>query len=66
VSAAAQPLIRPAPTALEAAAIVAALERFARDTAPPPAPPATAGGWLRAARLEAVGRSGDSPAIWGE
>jgi hypothetical protein len=65
VSAGTQPLITPAPTALEAAAIVAALERFARDTAPPPARPAAAG-WLRAARLEAVGRSSDSPAIWGE
>ena len=41
----------------EAAAVVAAVEQFLRDTAPPPAPaddrPA---GWLRAARLEAVDR----------
>jgi len=43
----------------EAAAIVAAIERFVRDTAPAPSPappPAPAeSGWVRAARLEAVG-----------
>jgi hypothetical protein len=41
----------------EAAAVVAAVEQFLRDTTPPPAPvgerPA---GWVRAARLEAVDR----------
>ena len=41
----------------EAAAVVAAVEQFLRDTTPPAAPaddrPA---GWLRAARLEAVER----------
>ena len=47
----------PSASPQEAAAIVAALERFMRDTAPVPAPPspATCSGWLRAARLEAVG-----------
>jgi hypothetical protein len=41
----------------EAAAVVAALERFMRETAPPPAPPpARPSGWLEAARLEAVSR----------
>jgi hypothetical protein len=50
--------ITPAPTPAEAAAIVAALERFARDTAPSMLPSqGAAGGWLRAARLEAVGRA---------
>ena len=41
----------------EAAAVMAAVEQFMRDTAPPPAP-ADAGPspWLRAARLEAVDR----------
>jgi len=41
----------------EAAAVVAAVERFLRDTAPPPAPPAPPPNpWVRAARLEAVDR----------
>jgi hypothetical protein len=41
----------------EAAAVMAAVEQFLRDTAPPPAPPGPAiSGWLRAARLEAVDR----------
>jgi hypothetical protein len=50
---------RPAPSAspAQAAAIVAALERFMRDTAPPIAPPPQATDpWLRAAMLEAVTR----------
>jgi hypothetical protein len=35
---------------------MAAVEQFMRDTAPPPAPAAPAvSGWVRAARLEAVG-----------
>jgi hypothetical protein len=41
----------------EAAAVIAAIEQFLRDTAPPPAPPAEVENpWLRAARLEAVER----------
>ena len=41
----------------EAAAVIAAIEQFLRDTAPPPAPPAEAENpWVRAARLEAVER----------
>jgi hypothetical protein len=41
----------------EAAAIVAALERFMRDTAPPTAPPAKGiDPWLRAAMLEGTSR----------
>jgi hypothetical protein len=40
----------------EAAAVMAAVEQFLRDTTPPPAPPAPLSGWLEAARLEAVDR----------
>jgi len=41
----------------EAAAVIAAIEQFLRDTAPPPAPPAAVENpWLRASRLEAVER----------
>jgi hypothetical protein len=40
----------------EAAAVIAAVEQFLRDTAPPPAPEAPESPWLRAARLEAVDR----------
>lgn len=51
----------------EAAAVVAAIEQFLRDTAPSPAPPADRpGGWLRAARLEGVGREPDAPSPWGD
>ena len=52
--------ISPAATAEEAAAIVAAVHRFARATAPQPAPtPAPANPWHRAALLEGVTR--DAP-----
>ena len=41
----------------EAAAVIAAIEQFLRDTVPPPAPPAEAeNAWLRASRLEAIER----------
>jgi hypothetical protein len=51
----------------EAAAVVAAIEQFLRDTAPPPAPPpARPNPWVRAARLEAVGREPDEPSPWGD
>jgi hypothetical protein len=41
----------------EAAAVMAAVEQFLRDTAPPPAPADDGPSpWLRAARLEAVDR----------
>jgi hypothetical protein len=49
--------ITPAPGEQEAAAIIAAVERFRADTAPaaaPAEPPPS--GWLAAARLEAVSR----------
>jgi hypothetical protein len=51
----------------EAAAIVAALERFMRDTAPRLAPaPAAPDPWARAAILEAVGHEDDAPSPWGD
>jgi hypothetical protein len=41
----------------EAAAVIAAVERFLRDTAPPPAPPdPKPSPWVRAALLEGVNR----------
>jgi hypothetical protein len=50
-------LIAPPALPEEAAAIVAALERFMRDTAPPLAAPVEAvDPWLRAAMLEGVAR----------
>jgi hypothetical protein len=49
----------------EAAAIVAALARFARDTAPRLAPATTGSDpWARAAILEAVGHEPDAPSPW--
>jgi hypothetical protein len=57
------PLITPAPTPQEAAAIVAAIECFERDTAASArSPQQAAGGWLHAARAEAVGRAPGRPA----
>jgi hypothetical protein len=53
-------IVAPSASPEEAAAVVAAVERFLRDTAPPPAPPAPGRAgqsrWVRAARLEAVDR----------
>ena len=50
-------IVAPAASAEEAAAVVAALERFMRETAPTPAPlPPPVSGWVRAARAEAVER----------
>ena len=44
-------------SAEEAAAVIAAIEQFLRDTVPPPAPPAEVeNAWVRASRLEAVER----------
>jgi hypothetical protein len=41
----------------EAAAVIAAIEQFMRDTAPPPAPPPERPSpWIRAALLEGVDR----------
>ena len=50
-------IVAPAASPEEAAAVVAALERFMRETAPTPAPaPAPVSGWVQAARREAVER----------
>jgi hypothetical protein len=60
-------LIAPSASPAEAAAIVAALERFMRDTAPRIAPsPENVDPWLRAAMLEGVAREshGDEPDPW--
>jgi hypothetical protein len=50
-----------AATPEEAAAVVAAIEQFVRDTAPPAGAAAPEDGWLRAARLEAVGADPAAP-----
>ena len=60
-------LIAPSASPEEAAAVVAALERFMRATAPVPAPPAPQlDGWRRAALLEGVSRESetDLPDPW--
>jgi hypothetical protein len=45
----------------EAAAVVAAIEQFLRDTTPPAAPvDERPPGWVQAARLEAVGLEADA------
>ena len=49
-------LVTPSASAEEAAAIVAAVERFVRDTAPPPSAQQVADPWLRTAILEGVTR----------
>ena len=49
----------------EAAAVIAAVEQFMRDTAPPVADvPEPVSGWLRAARHEAVEREPGFGAPW--
>jgi len=51
-------IVAPSASPDEAAAVVAALERFMRDTAPVPAPaPAKPSPWVLAARREAVDRA---------
>jgi len=58
--------ISPAPTAEEAAAIVAAIERFMRATAPRARPAEVEDPWRRAAILEGVERErgDDAPDPW--
>jgi hypothetical protein len=60
-------IVAPAASPEEAAAVVAALERFMRDTAPTPAPPPPQGPppWGRAALLEAAGYTDAEPVRWG-
>ena len=59
-------IVAPSASPEEAAAIVAALERFMRDTAPTPAPPPAPGPppWARAALLEATGHEPGDPTAW--
>jgi hypothetical protein len=58
-------IVAPTASAEEAAAVVAALERFMRDTAPTPVrrPPAP-NPWQRAALQEGVNRAPEEPAPW--
>jgi hypothetical protein len=60
-------IVAPSASPEEAAAVIAAVERFLRDTAPPPAPvdPGPSP-WVRAARQEAVDRHHPpEPGPWG-
>jgi hypothetical protein len=51
----------------EAAAVVAAIEQFLRDTAPAPASPGpTMSPWLRAGLFENAGLCADAPSPWGD
>jgi hypothetical protein len=60
-------LVTPAPSAEEAAAVVAAVERFIADTAPPPSAAARRmNPWQRAALLEGVGAKAAVASPWGE
>jgi hypothetical protein len=57
----------PVASEAEAAAVIAAVEQFLRDTAPPrAAAPPPQNPWLRAALLEQTGREPDSPTPWGD
>jgi hypothetical protein len=59
-------IVAPNASPEEAAAVVAALERFMRETAPRPAPRApTRSPWLEAALHEGVSRQPERPAPWG-
>lgn len=58
-------LVAPHASPEEAAAVVAALERFMRETAPAPAPPAPKrDAWQQAALHEGVQRSPEPPLPW--
>jgi hypothetical protein len=58
-------IVAPNASAEEAAAVVAALERFMRDTAPAPVRPAPErNAWQRAALQEGVNRAPTEPAPW--
>ncbi|TMK41323.1 MAG: hypothetical protein E6G56_05425 [Actinobacteria bacterium] len=60
-------IVAPGASSQEAAAVVAALERFMRETAPAPAPAEPAvNPWVRAARLEAVDREEETLTPWGD
>jgi hypothetical protein len=58
-------IVAPAASPEEAAAVVAALERFMRETAPTPAPPAPRpDAWQQAALREGVARSPELLSDW--
>ena len=60
-------IVAPSASPEEAAAVVAALERFMRETAPVlAAEPPRVSPWQRAALLEGVGREPDEPTPWGD
>jgi len=60
-------IVAPSASPGEAAAVVAALERFMRETAPAPAPPAErVDPWLRAALHEGTNRETTEPGPWGD
>jgi hypothetical protein len=58
-------IVAPGASPEEAAAVVAALERFMRETAPPPAAPALQRNpWQQAALHEGVAREPQLPPPW--
>ncbi len=58
-------IVAPNASPEEAAAVVAALERFMRETAPPPAPPEPGpSAWVQAALHEGVRRAPEPPLPW--
>lgn len=58
-------IVAPNASAEEAAAVVAAVERFMRDTAPPPSPAADRPNrWLQTAIHEGVNRAPELPLGW--
>jgi len=60
-------IVAPSASPEEAAAVVAALERFMRETAPVVvAAPKRIDRWTRTALLEGVAREQDAPAAWGD
>jgi hypothetical protein len=60
-------IVAPSASPEEAAAVVAALERFMRDTAPVAVAAAPrVDRWTRTALLEGVGREHDAPVAWGD
>jgi hypothetical protein len=58
-------IVAPNASPEEAAAVVAALERFMRETTPPSVPPAPRRNpWLEAALYEGVAREPQAPLPW--
>jgi hypothetical protein len=58
-------IVAPNASSEEAAAVVAALERFMRETAPQPAPPAPRrNAWQQAGLSEGVARHPQQPLPW--